>query len=266
MDLWQRSLPAHANAVLNAYLRETPDFEGLAALPLFLSCRAAIRAKTTATAAAVQATTDAQHVMRARAAEYLALAQRLLQRTGPLVVAIGGLSGSGKSTIARALAPSLGMAPGAIVLRSDDIRKRLWGVSPLTKLDAAAYTPEMSARVYQALADGAADVVASGHSVIVDAVFAQAADRAAIQRAARGAGAAFAALWLDAPEHVLIERVVHREADASDANADVVRMQCAQAAGDVRWPHVDAAADVDQVHRRVHAALQQQSVVLNAAA
>ena len=266
MDLWQRSLPAHANAVLNAYLRETPDFDGLAALPLFLSCRAAIRAKTTATAAAVQTTTEAQRVMRARAADYLALAQRLLQRTGPLVVAIGGLSGSGKSTTARALAPSLGMAPGAIVLRSDDIRKRLWGVSPLTKLDAAAYTPEMSARVYQALADGAASVVASGHSVIVDAVFAQAADRAAIERAARGAGAAFAALWLDAPEHVLIERVAHREADASDATADVVRMQCAQAAGDVRWPHVDAAADLDQVRRRVHASLQQQAVPLNAAA
>jgi predicted kinase len=158
------------------------------------------------------------------------------------------------------------MAPGAIVLRSDEIRKRLWGASPLTKLDAAAYTPEMSARVYEALVDDIASIVATGHSVIADAVFARAADRAAIERAARTAGVAFAAAWLEAPEDVLIERVVRRGPDASDADADVVRMQCAQSAGDLRWPRIDAAADLDLVCARVNASLQQQAVVLNVAA
>ena len=111
-----------------------------------------------------------------------------------------------------------------------------------------------------------ASIAGAGHSVIADAVFARAADRAAIERAARTAGVAFAAVWLDAPEDVLIERVVHRGADASDADADVVRMQCAQAAGDLRWPQIDAAADLDHVRARVHASLQQQAVTLNAAA
>ena len=266
MDLWHRSLPAHANAVLNAYLRETRDFDGLAALPLFLSCRAGIRAKTGATAVTVQATAERQPGLTARAKAYVDLAQRLLQRREPVVVAIGGLSGSGKSTVARALAPSVGMAPGAIVLRSDEIRKRLWGASPLTKLDAAAYSPEMSARVYEALADDIASIAGTGHSVIADAVFARAADRAAIERAARAAGVAFAAVWLDAPEELLITRVVQRGADASDADADVVRMQCAQSAGDLRWPQIDAAADLDHVCARVNASLQQQAVALNVAA
>jgi aminoglycoside phosphotransferase family enzyme/predicted kinase len=266
MDLWHRSLPAHANAVLNAYLRETHDLEGLGVLPLFLSCRAAIRAKTTATAATMQAAVHKRRVLQAAAREYLELAQRFLRRTEPVVVAIGGLSGSGKSTVARVLAPLVGMAPGAIVLRSDEIRKRLWGASPLTKLDAAAYTPEMSARVYEALAGDIASIAGTGHSVIADAVFARAADRAAIERAARAAGVAFAAVWLEAPEDVLIDRVVHRAADVSDADADVVRMQCAQSAGDLRWPRVDAAADLDHVCARVHVSLQQQAVALNAAA
>ena len=266
MDLWQRGLQAHANHVLNTYLGETRDLDGLAALPLFLSCRAAVRAKTTATAAPLQRTAEATQQMRLRARSFLDLAVRVLRPPAPLIVAIGGLSGSGKSTLARTLAPSVGAVPGALVLRSDEIRKRLWGVSPLTRLGPGAYTPEMSDRVYEALASDAVAVAAGGHSAIVDAVFARAEDRRAMERAARAAGFAFAALWLDAPERVLIERVTRREPDVSDADADVVRMQCAQSAGDVRWPHVDAAADGGAVHLLARASLLTQAAALDAAA
>ncbi len=266
MDLWHRTLPWHANTVLNTYLRETRDFEGLAALPLFLACRAAIRAKTSATAASLQADADTQREMNVRARDYLGLAARLLRGHPPALVAVGGLSGSGKSTLAYALAPAIGAAPGAVVLRSDEIRKRLWGVTPLTKLEAAAYTPEMSTRVYETLAADAEAVVRTGHSVIVDAVFARAADRVAIERAARAAGVAFAAVWLEAPEPVLVERIAARGPDVSDATADVVRMQWAQSAGDVRWPRVDAAVDVEHVVVHARTALQRQMVALDAAA
>ena len=266
MDLWQRELPQHANTVLNTYLRETQDFEGLAALPLFLSCRAAVRAKTSATAAGLQTGADAQRRLQTRAREYLDLAARLLCRPSPALVAIGGLSGSGKSTIARALAPFMGVAPGAVILRSDEIRKRLCGTPPLTKLGPAAYTPEMSAYVYEALAADATAVAASGQSVLVDAVFARAEDRAAIERAARVAGVPFAAVWLDAPEEVLVERVAHREADASDADPGVVRMQWARWADDVRWPRVDAVAEPDVVRIRAQESLQAQSVAVDLAA
>ena len=266
MDLWHRTLPQHANTVLNTYLRETRDFEGLAALPLFLACRAAIRAKTSATAAALQTDFATRGEMRARARDYLGLARRLLQRQPPALVAIGGLSGTGKSTLARALAPSIGAVPGAVVLRSDEIRKRLWGASRLTRLEPAAYTPEMSARVYETLAMDAAAVLATGHSAVVDAVFTRAEDRVAIERVARIAGVPFAGLWLEAPEDVLIERVTRRGPDVSDADPAVVRMQYAQAAGDVRWSHVDAAVGADQAVVRARTALQRQMVALDAAA
>ena len=153
-----------------------------------------------------------------------------------------------------------------MVVRSDEIRKRLWGAPALTKLGPDGYTPEMSARVYEALIADAAAVVESGHTVIVDAVFAKADDRAAIERAARAAGVACAAVWLDAPERVLIERIEQRGPDASDADADVVRMQCAQWADDVRWPRVDAVGDPATVQARVRAQLQAHTVALNVAA
>jgi predicted kinase len=238
----------------------THDLEGLATLPLFMACRAAVRAKTTATAVSLQTTAADQRQLERRAREYLGLAVRLLRRLAPMIVAVGGLSGTGKSTIARAIAPSVGTAPGAVVLRSDDIRKRLWGASPLMRLGPEAYTREMSARVYEALTADAVTVVESGHSAVVDAVFARADDRLAIERAARMAGVRCAAVWLEAPEAVLVERITRRGPDASDADAGVVRMQCAQWADDVRWTHVDAAADPAAVEARVRAELHAQRV------
>jgi hypothetical protein len=252
--------------VLNAYIRETRDFEGLAALSLFLACRAAIRAKTSATAASLQVDAGRQREMRIRARTYLDLAGLLLQRRPSTIVAIGGLSGSGKSTLARALAPSIGAVPGAVVIRSDEVRKRLWGVPPLSRLDAAAYSPDMSTRVYETLAADAEAVARTGHSVIVDAVFARAADRLAVERAGRAAGVAFAAVWLQAPERILVERVSGRGPDVSDADADVVRMQCAQSAGDVRWRAVDAAGDCEAVLAAARTALQDQTIALHSAA
>ena len=266
MDLWHRGLPAHANAVLNAYLGETHDLDALPALPLFLSCRAAVRAKTAATAAALQRTAERQRELQTTARTYLDLATRLLRRPAPTIVAIGGLSGCGKSTVARLLAPALGAVPGAVVVRSDEIRKRLCGAAPLTNLGPAGYTREVSARVYEALIADAAAVVEAGHSVIVDAVFARVEDRLAIEQAARAAGVAFAAVWLDAPEPVLVQRIAQRGPDVSDADVNVVRMQCAQWADDVRWTHVDAVADWDTVLARVRAQLKTQPAALDIAA
>ena len=266
MDLSHRRLTRHVNAVLNAYLGVTQDFEGLAALPLFLSCRAAIRAKTTATAAHLQTVESIQRDMCTRVNEYFDLAVRLLQPSAPVLVAVGGLSGSGKSTLARSLAPSFGPVPGAVILRSDEIRKRLSGVPALTRLGPNAYTPEMSAHVYEALVAEATAIVAAGHSAVVDAVFARAEDRAALERAAASTGARFAAVWLDAPEDVLIARVAQRAPDASDADVDVVRMQYARWSGDVSWPRIDADAALPAVSARARACLQSQRLCLDDAA
>ena len=157
MDLWRRRLPRHANVVLNRYLAETLDFDALPLLPLFLSCRSAVRAKTSATSARLQTDPRRRGELEEIARGYLALAATLL-RSGPAsLIAIGGFSGSGKSTLAHALAPSIGPVPGALVMRSDEIRKRLCGVDPLTRLDSTGYTTEVTRRVYEIVAERAGD-------------------------------------------------------------------------------------------------------------
>ena len=137
IDLWRRRLAPLANAVWNRYLAVREDLGGLPLLPLFLACRAAVRAKTSATAARLERDAARQAALSEMAREYLELAAQLMAPAGPAIVAIGGWSGTGKSTLALSLAPSLGAAPGAIVFRSDEIRKRLAGVLPLDRLGAA---------------------------------------------------------------------------------------------------------------------------------
>jgi predicted kinase len=176
------------------------------------------------------------------AREYLALADGLLHPPKPALVAIGGLSGSGKSTLAIAVAPSVGGAPGAVVLRSDETRKRLCGVPLTDHLAPEGYSPQVSERVYATLAERADLVLRAGHSVIVDAVHAQPADRASIERVASKAAVPFMGLWLQAPESLLIERAGRRTNDPSDADAAIVRMQHARRdRGPITWHPLDAS-------------------------
>jgi uncharacterized protein len=120
MDLGARGLPVHANAALNAYLEacgSTANLIGLATLPLFLSMRAMIRAKVELLRGELKPESRAK--AQARAASYVLLARSYLERKRPQLIAIGGLSGSGKSSVAQALAPQLGAFPGAVLVRSD---------------------------------------------------------------------------------------------------------------------------------------------------
>ena len=250
MDLWRRRLPGHANAVWNGYLAEAGDHSGICLLPLFLSCRAAVRAKTSATAARLQARPDAGGDLARAARDYLAMALQFLHPAPPAVVAVGGFSGSGKSTLARSLAAHVGAAPGAVVLRSDELRKRICGVPPLQRLGPEGYTADVSQRVYAAVATLASAVVREGAGVIADAVFARAEDREAIERVARDSHVPFVGLWLEASEDILTERLGSRRADPSDADAGVLRAQQAQGAGTVAWTRLDASAAPDVVLER----------------
>ena len=216
-------------------------------LPLFLSCRAAIRAQTGAAGAALATGPDARAEQEAAARDYLTLAEALLHPAPPLVLAIGGWSGAGKSTLARALAPAVGAAPGAVILRSDVIRKRLCGVDPLTRLDASAYTTEMSRRVYETMAERAAEVASRGQAVVIDAVFADPSERRRVETLAAASGIRFVGIWLDAPENVLLTRLAGRRADPSDADAAVVRAQLSHDPGPIAWHRLQAGADPQAV-------------------
>ena len=258
MDLWRRRLPRHANLVMNRYLSETGDRDGLSLLPLFLSCRAAVRAKTSATAARLQGDADQRESLQSLARQYLAMAGELLHPPGPALIAIGGFSGSGKSTLALSLAPHLGAVPGAVVLRSDEFRKRMSGVSPREHLAANGYSLLVNERVYTSLAETAALILRSGQSAIVDAVHARSADRQAIERVATDASVPFAGLWLDAPESTRVARAERRRNDASDADAAVIRRQLSVEAGRIDWHRIDASGDAPAVAEHGRAYLHRQ--------
>lgn len=247
MDLWRRGLRQHANAAWNAYLASTIDFGGLPLSPLFLSCRAAIRAKTSLTTASLADDDSARTEARRMAREYLTLAGRLLAPEPSVLIAIGGLSGSGKSTVASALASHVGGAPGAVVVRSDVIRKWLSGVEPTARLGPASYNAEQSQRVYEAVVQRCRVVADTGHAAVADAVFGHAAQRDAIRACAAGARVPFVGVWLDAPRDVLLERVAARTGDASDADGDVVVQQSLDIAPPVEWAHVDAGRPLDEI-------------------
>ena len=263
MDLWRRELHRHANELFNAYLAAIggtdESYRALALLPLFLSCRSAVRAKITATGSRLQPDRAHADQLAQTASTYLDEAAVLIAPPAPRLVAIAGLSGSGKSTLARHIAHLIGAAPGAVVLRSDVIRKQLAGVDETHRLDASGYTPEMNARVYGRLMSNAALIVGAGHAVVVDAVFARDEERRNLEHVARTAGVAFCGIELDAPVETLKARVRQRSGDASDATTEIVDLQAherhvARGRSDA-WPVVDAASEIDIVSSRVRTAI-----------
>jgi hypothetical protein len=216
-------------------------------MPLFLSCRAAIRSKTSLAASLVALDAGERSRLHAAARQYLELARVFLRPPGPCLVAIGGFSGSGKSTLAQALAPHLGPAPGALVLRSDVIRKIASGVDPITRLDRDAYAPQISRQVYDTMTGQARAALRAGHAAVADAVHARPDERSAIEMVARETGVPFAGIWLEGPVEELAVRLRARVEDASDATPDVLARQVRAGAGEPEWHRLDGMGKVEQV-------------------
>ena len=230
MDLEQRGLARQSSIILNRYLDRRDEQDGLPLLPLFAAMRAAIRSYTAAAAGATQTARD-----------YLDHAAQCLRRETPVLIAIGGLSGSGKSSLGGRLAPLAGAVGGARRLNSDIVRKRLAGAeSPETRLGPEHYTPEASAIVYEALCSQAARLLASGVSVICDAVYARPAERDAIEAVAAGLSVPFTGIWLQVPPETLKTRIVQRYGDPSDATVDVLHQQLGYSLGNLTWHRIGA--------------------------
>ncbi len=228
MDLDQRAGRAAANRVLNRYVARSGDAVLLGPLPFWMALRAMVRA----------------HVEARRGgdgARYRDAAFAYAAAVPPRLVAIGGLQGTGKTVVARALAPAIGAAPGALHLRSDEARKRLFGVAPEVKLPRDAYAEDVSARVHEAIFAAARTALAAGHSVVLDAVFLDARMR---DRARDAAGHhPFHGFWLEAPLQVLRARVAARRGDASDADLGVLEQAAQAEPGAMDWSRIDAAGD-----------------------
>jgi uncharacterized protein len=257
MDLEERGLRASANQLFNRYLApERPDaLTGLIALPLFLSLRAAIRAKVEAAGAE---RLDGQRRDRARALarRYFDRAVQFLAYVPPRLVAVGGLSGVGKSALSRALAPEIGRAPGALWLRSDVERKAMFAVEETVRLPARAYARDVTRDIYERLIDKARIGLRAGQAVLIDATFAAAAERNAAAGVAAEVGVTFAGLFLDAPLATRLQRIASRRDDASDADADVARRQTAEPLREKGWAALTASGSLSDTTALAKARLE----------
>jgi uncharacterized protein len=257
MDLDHRGYRGLANLVFNRYLDLTEEDDGIALLPLFLSLRAVIRAHVSATmaehgwgAAGDPATGFAE------ARRYLDEAEAALMPARARLVAIGGLSGSGKSSLAAGLAPELGRRPGARVLRSDVLRKLRLCTEPESPLPPEAYTAEISAQVYRDLCARAAVALRSGYSAIIDAVALREDERRSFTAVAAAEGVPFTGLWLDASPQTMKARLAWRQGDASDASAEVLGRQQLRDPGALDWIRIDSGGEPTATLAAVRQALQ----------
>lgn len=220
-----------ASILANRYLDVAPQgATGWALLPLFVSLHLA-------------ATGDAPG------------AEAVLAPAPTRLVAVGGLSGTGKSTLSRLIGHRLGRVPGARVLRSDVFRKRLAGLPPETRLPPAHYSRASDTETYEAMFESADDHLACGNPVILDAVFMSRSERDVAEALSDRARARFTGLWLDAPERDRIERVAARRDDASDANETVVREQSRRSVGEIHWHRIRVNRPIETIVAAARGAL-----------
>lgn len=207
-----------------------------------IAYRAQVRAKVTAVAAA-QAGLDSPDGQRAAAAarEVLGLSARHLEAARVRLILVGGLPGTGKST----LAARVGAALGAAVLRTDEVRKELAGLDPAMPAPAGfgqgLYAPEMTGRTYRELLGRARAALAAGESVVADASWHDPAWREAARTAASQTSSELAEFRCVLPLAEIMRRITGRygTGDASDATSGVVRRLAASVAP---WP---SATEVD---------------------
>lgn len=251
MDLSHRDLPDLANRLFNRYLDETGDDDGAGLLPFFMAIRAVIRAHVGATQAKALSGQDAESVLE-EARAYYAMANDLLVRRSPVLIAIGGLSGTGKSTVAAHLAGHVGSAPGARIFNSDRLRKAQFGVEPGIRLPPEAYASEVSGEIYARLRECCGNILTQELAAIADAVFDRPAEREAIAAIAENARVSFLGIWLEAGNDVLSRRVETRaqmqaqkraEENPSDADLAVLEVQLQRDCGTIAWTRIDAAQD-----------------------
>ncbi len=229
MDLAERGRHDLRVAALQAWCEVLGDFAGLRLLPIYECYRALVRAKVAALAAR-QSPVDSAHrnTSIASCLRYLDWAAARLQPRRPALLITCGLSGSGKTWLARRLAPAL----EALHLRSDVERKRLAGLAPLedsrSRPGVDLYTTDFNERTYARLYGCAEAALAGGENVVVDAAFLRRHERESFTRLANQCDAGFAILHCTAPAALLRHRVAGRSTrrdDASEAGLDVLARQ-----------------------------------------
>ncbi|MCB1596648.1 MAG: AAA family ATPase, partial [Gammaproteobacteria bacterium] len=192
----------------------------------YLVYRALVRAKVDGIRARQTGIDDREKTLaEAEARRYLALAHRYAQSGRPRLILTRGVSASGKTTLSGVLVEK----PGAIRIRSDVERKRLAGLPPEANARAAVgqgiYDSAGSHRTYARLLELAGQVLDAGFSVIVDAAFLDASQRAPFRAMAASRNISCTIIEAGAPPALLRERIVSRARGASDADLAVLEHQ-----------------------------------------
>ncbi len=229
MDLQYRGAAAFAWRLLNGYLEVSGDYDGLRVLPYYQVYRALVRAKIAAIRLQQPALSDAQRrELQTECRAHLQLAVAFTRPASPFLLLAHGVSGSGKSYASARLAEQ----PGAIRIRSDVERKRLFGLAPLasshSELNRGLYTPEAGRRTYQRLETLADQILQAGYPVLVDATFLQAEQRQPFRALAAARAVPFILLACRAAPATLRARVAARQArgdDAAEADLEVLERQ-----------------------------------------
>lgn len=217
MDLLQRRRPQLAWRLLNAYLENTGDYQGCGVLRFYVAYRAMVRAKIAAIRATQHDDVKARQELNS-CRSYLGLACDWLARRKPAVIITHGLPGCGKSTFAQIALERL----GAIRIRSDVERKRLFGLTALanskSQADADIYSEDAIRRTYARLHELARGLVAAGFPVIVDAAFVLHAERESFRALAQEMDAPFVIASLQTDAALLAERLALRSSRGDDAS------------------------------------------------
>jgi hypothetical protein len=202
---------------LNSYLESSGDYQGLALLTYYKVYRAMVRAKVSLLATPIQsrkqlAGSQAYTVFQ----QYLQLALHYLQEKPVFLAIMHGVSGSGKSYLARQLAEAF----EAVHVRSDVERKRLFGLLPGessgSSIDGGIYSKDASERTFLQLAELAEIAIDSGHPCFIDATFLSKARRLQFRTIAEKCGVPFVIIDCQPPEHVIVERLKKRKLQGND--------------------------------------------------
>ncbi len=238
MDFEMRGMRKLANILFNHYLAYMNDVEGYPLLPLYQSMRAMSRSAVCAKKTLVLTGVERKEAVK-RARRYFDYACEFMTNYPPVLIACGGLSGSGKSRVAREIGGFFNPAPGAVILRDDIVKKQINGCPIDQHFDKAFDTPVIEKVVYDVLRQEARKSLLSGCTVIVDALFYDETERIKIENLAKELNVPFVSLWMDAPFDVRLERVQSRKRNPSDVRTEEdLEKQLTLETGRVTWPKI----------------------------
>ena len=222
MDLEARQRRDLATLFLNTYVEQTGDWEGLQILPIYISRQTYVRAKVTSFLLDDPGVPEVDKQKASEtAATYYRMAWEYSQTRQGQLMLMCGLSGSGKSTVARQLAKQ----SGAIHIRSDAVRKHLGGIPLHQRGGADLYTPEMHQKTYDRLLDLGVKLANQGYTVILDAKYDRQTFREAVIATTQQQNLPLQIIHCDAPVEVLHDRLQHRTGDIADATVDLLPQQ-----------------------------------------